>query len=31
MGSPYGVLDTVLNWDIVVSEFEPQSRYYIHL
>ena len=23
-------MDNVLGWDIVASEFEPQSSYYIH-
>ena len=29
-GSPYGVVANVLDSDLVVSEFEFQSRYYIH-
>ena len=30
VGSPYGVLAYVLDCDIEVSKFEPQSFYYIH-
>ena len=27
--SPHGVVANTLDWDIIVSEFEPQSRYYV--
>ena len=30
LGAPRGVVFIVLDWDIVVSEFEPQSRYCVH-
>ena len=29
-GNPHGAVDKVLDCDIVVSEFELQSCYYIH-
>ena len=29
-GYPYVVVVNVLKCDIVVSEFEPQARYYVH-
>ena len=30
-GWPRGVMVKAMDWEIVVSEFELQSRYYIHL
>ena len=29
LGSPHGVVAKVLDWDILVSEFEPESHYCI--
>ena len=29
-GSSRGVVENILDWDIVISEFELQSHYYVH-